>query len=101
MDTPQTLWGYGWRILALSGICIFLIIAAGATASHLEEMAKIAEMEAMIRVPVGYAEFEVLIAPKTTGDAIYATLRVADEDISKFFKGHTWTLLPPPEEVIE
>ena len=101
MGTAKALWSYGWRILALSGIFIFLIIGAAATASHLEEMAAITEMEAMTKVPAGYAEFEVLIAPKTTGDAIYATLRVADEDISKFFKGHTWTLLPPPEEVNE
>ena len=62
-------------------------------------MAEIAEMEARIRVPDGYAEFEVLLAPKTTGDAIHATLRVADEDIPKFFEGYTWTLLPPPEVI--
>lgn len=101
MDTPKEMWSYGWRILALSGIFLFLIVGAATLSGHLGEMAKIAEMEAMTRIPEGYAEFEVLIAPKTTGDAIYATLRVADEDISKFFKGHTWTLLPPPEEVIE
>lgn len=96
MDTPKEMWSYGWRALLLSGFFIGMIIGAATTATHLSNMADIAQMEAMTRVPDGYAEFEVLIAAKTTGGAIHATLRVADEDIPKFFKGHTWTLLPPP-----
>lgn len=87
-----------WSTIAKIAVACFLFVALILVAAYLAEWVNsdLEVRKAQAEEQLGYAEFDVLIGSRNTGDAIYGVLRIKDEDIPKFFEGHTWSLLPPP-----
>ena len=87
----------GWNVAALL-LVISVMFFMGAEIIKMNKDLK-AAVEKNVEDIVTYAEFEVLLG-SNVGESIPGVLKIAEEDIPKFFDAHTWRLLPPPEEEV-